>query len=141
MNLTRKNQLVLTAVAGLTLAGAMRADSQVPGVPGTQPAKSPAATSSGTILTGGVKSDLTIAEKLLSQGKWSDAEGMFRERIVSNPTDLQATVGLGIALANQFKLDAANSLFDRVLATDPNNSAAFAGKALVMLNRLQSSSG
>ncbi len=93
------------------------------------------------MLTGRVKTDMTTAEKLLSQGKWSDAEGLFREMIVNNPTDVQANVGLGIALANQFKLEAANKVCDRVIAIDPNNSGAFAGKASVMINRLQSSSG
>lgn len=141
MNLTKNYLIVLTALSGLTLVGAAAASAQVPGVPGTQPLIPAASPAPSNVLTGGVKTDLTVAEKLLSQGKWADAEGMFRERIVSNPTDLQATVGLGIAMANQFKLDSANSLFDRVLATDPNNSAAYAGKALVMLNRLQSSSG
>ena len=66
---------------------------------------------------------------------------MFREELVSNPTNVPATLGLGLALANQFKLDAADSLFDRVIGMDPNNASAYAGKATVMLNRLQSSSG
>lgn len=49
--------------------------------------------------------------------------------------------GLGTALAKQFKLDGADELFDRVLASNPNNALAYAGKATVILNHLQSSSG
>lgn len=155
------------ALSGLLL-GASTAIAQVPGVPSTQtaqPAKklpaaaatastkttsttsttttSTSATGSGAsqVLSGGIKVDMTTAEKLLSQGKWSDAEGLFREALVSNPTDVLATLGLGMALANEFKLDSADAMFDRVIAIDPNNATAYAGKAMVMLNRLQSSSG
>ena len=46
-----------------------------------------------------------------------------------------------MALANQFKLDAADALFDRLISIDPNYSGAYAGKATVALNRLQSSAG
>ncbi len=77
----------------------------------------------------------------MSQGRYSEAEDMFRELLVNNPADIAATVGLGTALAKQFKLDAADDMLDRVLKSDPNNALAFAGKANVILNRLQSSSG
>lgn len=93
------------------------------------------------VLSGRVKHDIMPAEKLLSQGKYAEAEGAFRDALVNNPADMQATLGLGVALAKQFKLDGAEDLFDRVLATDPNNAVAYAGKATVLLNRLQSSSG
>lgn len=115
---------------------------QVPGIPapGSQPPifGNP---DSGQVLTGRVKHDIMPAEKLLSQGKYAEAEGTFREALVNNPTDMQATVGLGIALAKQFKLDGADEQFDRVLQNDPNNALAYAGKATIQLNRLQSSSG
>lgn len=108
----------------------------------TSSTTSTSATPAGSqVLSGGVKVNMTNAEKLLSQGKWADAEGLFREALVSNPTDIPATLGLGVALANEFKLDNADALFDRVIAIDPNNATAYAGKAMVMLNRLQSSSG
>ncbi len=112
---------------------------QMPGVP-LQPS---AATTggSGQVLSGRVKTDLIPAEKLLAEGKYAEAEGLFREILVANPTDMLATVGLGTALAKQFKLDSADSLFDRVLITDPNNAQAYAGKSTIILNRLQSSSG
>ncbi|MBU6454449.1 MAG: tetratricopeptide repeat protein [Cyanobacteria bacterium REEB67] len=105
-----------------------------PPLPGSAP-------SNNQVLSGRVNTELVPAEKLLSQGKYADAEGMFREILVANPTDMLATVGLGTALAKQFKLDGADNIFDRVLATDPNNAQAYAGKATIMLNRLQSSSG
>ncbi len=96
----------------------------------------------GDVLTGAVRQRTTIpAEELLSQGKYSDAEEMFRQLLVANPQDMNATTGLGMALAKQFKLDGAEDLFDRVLTADPNNALAHAGKATVTLNRLQSSSG
>lgn len=130
----------ISVVVGAALTSGLPTCAQVPGVPGTQlrPLANPAPTN---LLTGQVKSEMAAAEKLLSQGKWSDAEGMFREELVTNPTNVPATLGLGLALANQFKLDAADSLFDRVIGMDPNNASAYAGKATVMLNRLQSSSG
>lgn len=115
---------------------------QVPGIPapGSQPPIF-GTPDSGQVLTGRVKHDIMPAEKLLSQGKYAEAEGTFREALVNNPTDMQATVGLGIALAKQFKLDGADEQFDRVLQNDPNNALAYAGKATIQLNRLQSSSG
>ncbi|MBX9721984.1 MAG: tetratricopeptide repeat protein [Candidatus Obscuribacterales bacterium] len=120
---------------------------QIPGVPGTGPAPTtgPAALPpdavNNQILSGQVKTNVAPAEKALAEGRYADAEGLFREILVNNPQDLTATGGLGIALAKQFKLDGADELFDRVLAKDPNNALAYAGKATVILNRMQSSSG
>ncbi len=120
---------------------------QIPGVPGTGPspttgpAAMPPDTVNNQILSGQVKTNVAPAEKALAEGRYADAEGLFREILVNNPQDLTATGGLGIALAKQFKLDGADELFDRVLAKDPNNALAYAGKATVILNRMQSSSG
>ena len=142
--------IVALAVLQVLMQSALPVSAQnyaVPGVPssggfGQTSIGQPASTSTGgDVLSGRVKHDIMPAEKLLSQGKYADAEGMFREAIVANPADIQATIGLGIALAKQFKLDGADELFDRVLATDPNNALAYSGKATVVLNRLQSSSG
>jgi tetratricopeptide (TPR) repeat protein len=102
----------------------------------------PAGGSSSDIdFTGGVRHNLIPADQLLSQGKYADAEDMYRQSLINNPNDMLATVGLGMALAKQFKLDGADDMFDRVLLQDPNNATAHAGKATVALNRLQSSSG
>lgn len=105
------------------------------GVPNAAPA-----IDSTVDVTGHVASEATSADKLLSKGKYAEAEEMFRELLVNNPQDLSATVGLGIALAKQFKLDAADEMFDRVLLQNPNSALAYAGKATVISNRLQSSS-
>ena len=116
------------------------ASAQVP-MPGSttqSPAIRPA---SGIDYTGNVAHNVSTADKLLSQGKYSQAEDAFRDTLVNNPADLNATAGLGIALAKQFKLDGADEMFERVLRQDPNNAAAYAGKATILLNRLQSSSG
>lgn len=111
---------------------------QVPGIPtpGTTPDQSQAG-----VLRGQVRTDSVPAQKLLTEGKYAQAEANFRDLLVNNPADLAATVGLGMALAYQFKLDGANQLFDKVLTQDPNNAEAYAGKATVLLNRLQSSNG
>ena len=114
--------------------------SQVPGVPATT-LQAPPPKALSPVISGQVRTDMAAAEKLLSQGRWSEAEGLFREALVASPQDWPATLGLGMALANQFKLDAADALFDRLISIDPNYSGAYAGKATVALNRLQSSAG
>lgn len=139
----RKHCFISLTLASTSLAFTLANDAfaQVPGVPGTQPAPAAPMTTNSGVISGHVKSDVATAERLLANGKWADAEGLFRDSLVNNPQDVPATLGLGLALANQFKLDAADSLFDRVIAQDPNNPGAYAGKAIVALNRLQSSSG
>ena len=129
--------VVPTALSISVLSIQAAALAQMPGASG-QPTGASAA---NQVLSGQVKTNAAPAEKALSEGKYGDAEGMFREILVNNPQDLNATVGLGLALAKQFKLDGADQLFERVLAKDPNNALAFAGKATVILNRMQSSSG
>ncbi len=100
-----------------------------------------AADGDGDKLTAQIEHNVGMAEDLLSQGRYSDAEGLYREALVNNPQDVRASAGLGMALAKQFKLDGADDLFNRVLSTDPNNVRAHAGRATIMLNRLASSSG
>jgi tetratricopeptide (TPR) repeat protein len=119
------------SASALLLSTASGAGAQAPAA-GIQP---------GDMLTGQVRQNIIPAEQLLAQGKYADAEEMFRQALINNPQDMVATVGLGMALAKQFKLDGADDMFDRVLAADPNNGLAHAGKATVALNRLQSSSG
>lgn len=131
----------LLALSGLIFFNPTVAGAQLPGITQPMPGASPSATPANSILTGKVKSDIIPAEQLLSQGRYAEAEDMFRELLVNNPADLAATVGLGTSLAKQFKLDAADDMLERVLKSDPNNALAYAGKATVILNRLQSSSG
>jgi len=129
---------LLGLLSATVLVGQISAQAQIPLPGSTQPTTT---TQQKDILTGQIRQNVVTAEKLLAQGKYSDAEDMFRQMLVSNPTDMVATVGLGMALAKQFKLDGADDMLDRVLAADPNNAIAHAGKATVALNRLQSSSG
>ncbi len=74
------------------------------------------------------------------KGKYADAAKYYQSALKRNPHDVNANIGYGMALTKQFKLDGADDQFNKALARDPNNPGAMAGKALNMLNRLQSSS-
>ena len=134
--------LAIALNAGMSTLPA-KADIPVPGEPGASRAYGSSASARAkddAVLTGQVATDIVPAQRLLAKGKYSEAEELFRELLVNNPQDLAATVGLGTALAKQFKLDSADEMFDRVLMQNPTNALAFAGKATVIINRLQSSS-
>lgn len=132
--------LALAGISSILLGGIANAQNW-----GSTPATPiPAATpvpGSSVDFTGHVRTAIIPADQLLSQGKYSDAEDMYRQLLINNPQDISSQVGLAMALAKQFKLDGADDMFDRVLTSDPNNATAHAGKATVALNRLQSSSG
>ncbi|MBX9687580.1 MAG: tetratricopeptide repeat protein [Candidatus Obscuribacterales bacterium] len=81
------------------------------------------------------------AQSQLLNANYEKAEKSFRAALARNPHDKAARSGLGFALAMQFKLDGADSQLDQVLAAEADNALARTGKALVLLNRLQSSSG
>ncbi|MFA6211167.1 MAG: tetratricopeptide repeat protein [Candidatus Obscuribacterales bacterium] len=81
------------------------------------------------------------ADQLMMQGKFTEAADLYKGEMTRSPKSTAAAVGYGMALAKQFKLDAAEENFAKVLANDPMNAMAHAGKAMVMLNRLTSSSG
>jgi len=135
----KRNALSSALALSCLVACAVPATAQVPmpgnGTPYTKPANS------DIDLVGKVQHSISPAEKLLSQGKYAEAEDAFRDTLVNNPADLNATAGLGIALAKQFKLDGADEMFERVLKQDPNNASVYSGKATILLNRLQSSAG
>lgn len=141
-----KTKWIPTNLCAMTLsivtAGQCFAQVPVPGSSSVTPSYIPPQTTTPTqpVITGKVATDVIPAQKLLSKGRYSEAEESFRELLVKDPQDLQATVGLGIALAKQFKLDGAEEMFDRVLAQNPHSALAYAGKSEVILNRLQSSS-
>jgi tetratricopeptide (TPR) repeat protein len=84
--------------------------------------------------------DVVMADDLMMKGKFSEAAEAYHQATIKKPDNVPATIGYGMALAKQFKLDAANDQFDKALAIDPNNAMAHSGKAMVMFNRLQSSS-
>lgn len=86
-----------------------------------------------------IRRDLSAAADLMVDGKYSEAADLYRSILNINSKETNALAGLGMALGRQFKLDAADEQFERLLQIDPNNAVAHCGKAMVLLNRLQSS--
>ena len=89
---------------------------------------------------GSVSASVIAADRMMMKGKYAAAAAYYQSALKRNPRDTNANIGYGMALTKQFKLDAADDQFNKALARDPNNPGALAGKALTMLNRLQSSS-
>ena len=89
---------------------------------------------------GSVSQSVATADRLMMKGKYADAATYYQTALKRNPNDTNANIGYGMALAKQFKLDGADDQFNKALSRDSNNPGAHAGKALTMLNRLQSSS-
>ena len=87
-----------------------------------------------------IERDVMMADELLLKGKYADAADLYRQAINRNAKNVTAIVGLGMALGKQFKLDGAEEQFDKALALQPSNALAHSGKALLLMNRLQSSS-
>ncbi len=87
-----------------------------------------------------IERDQAMADELLLKQKYADAEKLYRQALARNAKNVPAIVGLGMALGKQFKLDGAEEQFDKAIAIDPFNGMAHTGKALVLVNRLQSSS-
>ncbi len=95
---------------------------------------------SGKLFKGKVSYQVAKAEELLVQRKYEEAADLFSAQIKKDSKDIDAVAGLGMTLVMQFKLDGANEQFDKVLTADPHNAIGHTGKAMVALNRLQSSS-
>jgi len=87
-----------------------------------------------------IEREVVMADELMLNGKFSDAADLYHAVQAKNPKSVPATIGFGMALAKQFKLDAADEQFNKALTMDPHNAMAHAGKAMVMFNRLASSS-
>jgi tetratricopeptide (TPR) repeat protein len=85
--------------------------------------------------------EVVRADQLMLQGKFTEAADLYKAEMGKDSKSIPAAVGYGMALAKQYKLDAAEDNFNKVLANDPMNAMAHAGKAMVMYNRLTSSSG
>lgn len=85
--------------------------------------------------------EVVRADQLMLQGKYDEAADLYKGEMGRSPKSVAATVGYGMALAKQFKLDAADDHFNKVLSMDPMNAMAHCGKAMVTLGRLTSSSG
>ncbi len=92
------------------------------------------------LLKGKLSSDVVAAEKLLLDGKYAKAQDAFRGAVNKNSRDTAALTGLGFALVQQYKLDAADEQFGRALKVDPKTPLAMVGQSMVKLYRLQSSS-
>jgi tetratricopeptide (TPR) repeat protein len=88
---------------------------------------------------GTISRSVATADQMMMKGKYAAAADFYQAALKRNPRDTNANIGYGMALAKQFKVDAADDQFNKALARDPNNPGAHAGKALNMLNRLQSS--
>ncbi|HEY9868984.1 MAG TPA: tetratricopeptide repeat protein [Candidatus Obscuribacterales bacterium] len=131
MSINNRFRAISLTIACLTAAGSL---ASVDGSPAWGATKR-------HIYKGRVSRSVAVADQLLVKGKYARAADYYRAALSRNPQDLNAAVGLGLALGKQFKLDAAEEQFDRVLARDPSNPGAHSGKAMVMLYRLQSSSG
>jgi tetratricopeptide (TPR) repeat protein len=107
---------------------------------GVMAANEPAQAAGKHFYKGTISQGVAAADRLMTKGKYTEAQNFYQSAIKRNPKDVNARIGFGIALAKLFKLDAADEQFDKALKQDPNNAGAHAGKALSMLNRLQSSS-
>ena len=91
-------------------------------------------------LKGKVSRDILEADDLLSKGDWAKAADAYKNAANRDTKNPAAYAGYGMALGKQFKLDAAEEQFNKALELDPTNAVAHAGKALVLMNRLSSSS-
>ena len=91
-------------------------------------------------LKGTVTKQVNAADKLMLSGHYAEAEQLYHDAINSDSKDLSAIDGYAMSLSKQFKLDRAEQEFDRALKVDPEDVLAHCGKAMVSINRLQSSS-
>jgi Tfp pilus assembly protein PilF len=93
-----------------------------------------------TSLHGRVSREVVQADELMKNDKFDQAENLYHDALNRNKNDISARVGLGMAYAKTFKLDRADEELDKALKLDPQNPIAHCGKAMVIVNRLQSSS-
>lgn len=88
---------------------------------------------------GKVERDVMEADDLMSKRDYDKAADKYKEAIARNSKNTAAIAGYGLALGKMFKLDAAEEQCNKALSQDPGNAIAHIGKALVAINRLQSS--
>ena len=94
----------------------------------------------GKVLKGRIEREVVIGDQFMIKGKYAEAAEAYKAALSRSPKSVPAHVGLGMAYAKQFKLDAANEEFDKALTLEPHSAMALSGKAMVDFNRLQSSS-
>ncbi len=87
-----------------------------------------------------ISKEIVMADQLMAKGKYAEAGEIYREVLNNDSNCLPGHLGLGMSLAKQFKLEGAINELDKALVLDPGNPVALSGKAMVDLNRLQSSS-
>ena len=90
-------------------------------------------------LHGKIDREVMEAEDLMGKRDYAGAADRFKDAINKNNKNVTAVSGYGMALGKQFKLDASDEQFDKALKLDPSNPQAHVGKAMVAINRLQSS--
>lgn len=90
-------------------------------------------------LHGRIEREVMEADDLMSKRDYEHAADRYHDAMQKNTKNTQAIAGYGMALGKQFKLDAADEQFDKALQLDPDNITAHIGKAMVMINRLQTS--
>lgn len=90
-------------------------------------------------LHGKIEREVMEAEDLMAKRDYAAAADRFKDAISKNSKNVTAVAGYGMALGKQFKLDGADEQFDKALKLDPTNALAHVGKAMVAINRLQSS--
>ncbi len=122
------------ALSALILASSLTMEALVPAV-----AAKPAARSK-KVMKAKIERDVMMADELMNKGKYADAADLYRQAMSRNTKNVYAITGLGMALGRQFKLDGAVEQFDKALELDPRNALAHSGKAMCLVNRLQSSS-
>ena len=79
------------------------------------------------------------AENLIEIGKYVEAEAYVNKLLAKNPDDLQAKAYLGEIYSVQYKLDAAEKEFKKILEKNPRNPIAHNGLGLVYYRRTTSS--
>jgi tetratricopeptide (TPR) repeat protein len=70
-------------------------------------------------------------------GSGSDPAAPWRARLLQNPQDVEALLGLAHVQLDQQQLDAAESLYNQVLALQPKNAEAITHLGTVLLERGQ----
>lgn len=80
---------------------------------------------------------MSEANALMVDGKYADAVDLYQQVLNSEPDNVEALAGLGMAYARLMKNDAADEQFAKALQLDPNNAVSHCGKAVVFLNRLE----
>jgi tetratricopeptide (TPR) repeat protein len=71
-----------------------------------------------------VAAAVSVALVLERQGKWTEAEALFREAIDLDPKNADAHTSLGVVREQQGKLAEAEGLFRKAIHLDPKNALA-----------------